>query len=169
VSYQWQFVKKKHEARLMRARGCSIKFIENKLQIARSTASIWCKDVKLSNKQLKALYWSARAGAWKGSLIAAKNKKAEKINRLNIVAKGARRTFGKLGGRDFFIAGVSLYAGEGSKTGDVVQFTNMDPKLIKFMVDWLRRCCHVSEEKFRGWVYIHQGSNENKAKNFGRT
>ena len=166
MSYRWQLLKKKIEAQRLRADGFSIKAIEKKLRVARSTASLWCKDVKLTTEQLKALYWSSRAGAWKGSIVAARNKKAEKVSRFKTVANGAKKRFGARSKRDFFIGGVSLYAGEGSKTGNVVQFTNTNPLLVKFMVKWLRQHCRVPEEKLRGWVYIHQGSDEKKAKEF---
>lgn len=166
MSYRHEFLEKKEKARQLRAAGLSIKAIEKQLNIARSTASIWCCDVKLTQTQLKKLYWSARAGAWRGSLIAAERKKQDKREREKEIASRAEKIVGKFSKRDLFMVGIGLYAGEGSKSGNTVQFSNTNPELVKFMMEWLRKCCDVPELKFRGWVYIHDNCDELAARRF---
>lgn len=45
--------------------------------------------------------------------------------------------------REQTIAGISLYAAEGTKTDRVREFTNADPEMIRFMANWMRKFCGV--------------------------
>jgi hypothetical protein len=41
-----------------------------------------------------------------------------------------------------------LYWGEGSKTRNAAQMTNADPEVLRFFVNFLRRCFGVADEHF---------------------
>ena len=56
--------------------------------------------------------------------------------------------------------------GDGYKSDKVFGFTNSDPKLIKFMIDWVRKFCEVPEEKLTGQIWIHDNLDAKKAKAF---
>ncbi len=49
-----------------------------------------------------------------------------------------RAQIGTLSERDLLMAGVALYAGEGSKAGERVAFTNADTAMIALLCAWLR-------------------------------
>lgn len=68
--------------------------------------------------------------------------------------------------RDKFIAGIALYAGEGNKTAGGVGFSNADPKLIKFMMEWFLEFTKIPMGKFRGAIWLHEGLNEAEAKQY---
>jgi len=57
----------------------------------------------------------------------------------------------------------ALYAAEGTKTDKACNFSNSDPLLIKFMANWFREFCHVSEEKLRGAIWIHDNLDWKKS------
>jgi hypothetical protein len=59
--------------------------------------------------------------------------------------------------REFLVAGVALYAGEGSKTDGCVRFANSDPRMIYFYCCWLRRFFTVDESRLRVHLYLHEG------------
>ena len=61
----------KNKAIILRKKGLSIRFIENKLGIPRSTLSGWFKNIKLSKKQEKRLHKE-----WENGLIIAREKSA---------------------------------------------------------------------------------------------
>jgi len=156
----------KLKAKELRKKGLSIKEIQKKLKVSRSSVSLWVRDVELSKKQIEKLYLNKKTGALKGSIIAARNKiqKREKLTE-RLTQKGIK-DIGKLSKRDRFITGVALYFAEGNKNDSNVVFSNTDPLAIVFMVNWLREICRVPEEKFRGALYIHDNLNEKKAKRF---
>lgn len=159
----------KLKARELRKKGLSVKTIEKKLKVSRSSVSLWIRDIKLTEKQLRKLYLNKRTGALKGSIIAAMNKmrRREKITeKLNMEGK---KEIGKISKRDMFLAGVAMYFAEGSKTDGSIEFCNSDPRSIKFMVDWMQKICKINKEKFRCSLYIHDNLNDVKAKKYWST
>lgn len=63
----------------------------------------------------------------------------------------------KLSEREFLVAGVALYAGEGSKTDGCVRFANSDPRMIYFYCCWLRRFFAIDESRLRVHLCLHEG------------
>lgn len=108
--------KEKIEARKLRRGGCSIKDIAKRLGVAKSSVSIWCSDIELSNVQIKKLHDQMVKGGYAGRLKGAsvqKNNKQEKIK--NYLEKGKEK-FKFLEKRELLVAGLGLYWGEGEKT-----------------------------------------------------
>lgn len=159
-------LKEKLKARALRKEGLSIKEIQRRLKVSRSSVSLWVRDIKLSKEQLKKLYLNKQTGALKGSIIAAINKIKTREELTRKLIKEGKKEVGRMSRRDRFIAGIALYYGEGSKTDGEVSFTNSDPEAIKFMVNWLREFCRVPEERLRGSLYIHDNLNRAKAEKF---
>ena len=56
-----------------------------------------------------------------------------------------------------FVAGVALYAGEGSKTDGEVRFSNSDPAMVRLFCAWFRRFFDVDDRRLSGRLYLHQG------------
>lgn len=76
------------------------------------------------------------------------------IHQLNVLG---RHVIGVLPEYAFLVAGAALYAGEGSKTGTSVVFSNSDPAMIGFFCRWLRHVFVIDEARLRMSVYLHQG------------
>jgi predicted transcriptional regulator len=156
----------KIKAQSLRKKGFSVKDIQNELKVSRSSVSLWIRNIELTDKQLKRLYFSKRSGALKGSIKAAINKrrKREKITK-ELLEKGISE-IGYLSERDKFIIGIALYFAEGTKADSSVSFSNSDSRAIFFMTSWLRNVCNVPESRFRASLYLHDNLNEIKAKKF---
>ncbi len=166
MSYVASYLVKKEKARGLRRQGFSIKDIERKLKISRSSASLWCRDIVLTKSQVRKLYLNKKTGSLRGSYIAAQNKIAATKLRIQKIQALAKEELGNITVRDRFVTGIALYAGEGSKLGNTVQFTNSEPAFIIFMIQWLKDFCDVPTSKLRGWVYIHDDLDEAKARRF---
>lgn len=156
----------KIKAQALRKQGLSIKDIRNKLDVSLSSVSLWVRDIKLTNKQLKNLYENKRTGSLRGSIIAAQNKIKKRELLTEQLKKESKKELGELSKRDRFIIGITIYAGEGGKTDRDISIVNSDFRLIRFMMEWFKDFCHVPMDKFRGSVYIHDNLNERKAKIF---
>jgi hypothetical protein len=63
--------------------------------------------------------------------------------------RGGPVRIGRLSEREFLVAGVSLYAGEGGKTDGEVRFANTHPRMIAFHCAWLRRFFEIDEARHR--------------------
>lgn len=156
----------KFKARALRKRGLSIKTIEKRLNVSRSSVSIWVRDVILTKDQINKLYLNKKTGALKGSYVAAMNKIRRREELTKNIKERAKREIGKILKRDRFITGIAMYFAEGGKSDGGIDFSNSDPKAIKFMIGWFKEFCKVPNKKFRGALYIHDNLNEKKAINF---
>lgn len=156
----------KLRAQKLRARGLSIKEIEKKLKVSRSSVSLWVRNIKLTKKQIKRLYVNKKTGSLKGSYIAAMNKIRRKKELTKTMIKSGEKEVGNISNRDKFVAGIAMYFAEGTKNSNNVSFSNSDPRAIKFMADWFRKICKVQNEKIRCDLYIHDNLDEIKAKEY---
>lgn len=127
------------EARRLRFDGESIKNIAKKLDVSKSSASLWCRDIKLSEAQIKELAKKENSGAYKGRLIAAENRRKERLQRVEIFGNIGKNKIGRLTEREIFLLGVALYWAEGSKKDRRVTLINSDPKIIQLWIHWLRK------------------------------
>ena len=156
----------KLKARELRSDGLSIKDIEKRLKVSRSSVSLWVRDVELSKKQIKKLYANKKTGSLRGCYIASINKIKKRRELVEKSIENGKKEIGSLSRRDQFIAGVALYFAEGTKTSNNVSFSNSDPRSVKFMTNWFRRVCKVPEKKFRCNLYIHDDLNEKQTKKY---
>ncbi len=85
---------------------------------------------------------------------ALQRRKQGEIDRL---LEEGRARIGRLSDREFLVAGVALYAGEGSKRDGSVVFANSDPRMVVFFCSWLRHFFEVDESRLRVRLYPHQG------------
>jgi transcriptional regulator with XRE-family HTH domain len=154
------------KAKALRKKGMSIKAIEKKLCVSRSSVSLWVRDVKLTKEQFRKLYLNKRTGAIRGSYVAAMNKIRAREELVEKLKKEGEKEIGRLSKRDRFIAGVAMYFAEGSKRGGSVQFSNTDPRSVEFMVKWIKEFLGPPQKKFRGALYIHDNLDSDKAKKF---
>jgi hypothetical protein len=117
--------------------------------------SVWVRDVEFEPQPRRA---SAHRRAHPQHL--AKLAQIDECNRLGVARIGA------LSDDAFLAAGTALYAGEGSKTGNEVNFANTDPAMIAFYCAWLRRFFDIDESKLRVRVYLHEGLDLDSAETF---
>jgi hypothetical protein len=117
----------------MRADGCSVKEIAAAVGVARSSVSIWVRDISLSPEQRAVLISRSR----RGPIVAAERKAAR--------AREVRRTYQDRGRElarergEAYAAGCMLYWAEGAKARNCVQLVNADPQMIVFFARFLRR------------------------------
>jgi transcriptional regulator with XRE-family HTH domain len=133
-------------ARELRAEAWTLDEIATELGVSKSSVSLWVRDV--------AFVARPRSTARRRGPNALQRAKAEEIERL--LAEGRERV-GELSDRDLLIAGIALYAGEGSKTPGEIRFANSDPRMICLFLTWLRRFFDVDESRLRLKLYLHIG------------
>jgi len=137
----------REQARRLRATGLPMADIAARLGVSRNSVSLWVRDVPFEPRPRVTLGRRREPNALQ------RRKQAE-IDRL--LAEGRDRV-GRLSEREFLVAGVALYAGEGSKGDGNVRFANSDPRMIGFFCSWLRRFFEIDESRLRIHLYLHQG------------
>lgn len=151
-------VLEKERAVELRKRGKSLREIARELSVAKSSVSVWCRDICLTKMQFDKL--RGRESAPKLGALANKIKRQKEIV---AIRKEAKKEIKLLDPRDddrLRDIGTILYWAEGAKTGKQVDLTNSDPNIIKLGMHWLRRIYNVPEEKFRAAIYYHSNQNE---------
>lgn len=131
-------IREKETAILLRKRGKSIGEIAGKLRVSKSTVSNWCKDVALTEHQIKQVAKRSKHHATEALLKVSEKQRQERLSRVNSATSTGTNDIGTLSKRDYFMVGLGLYWGEGYKQGSQeLGFTNSDPLMIRFYIKWL--------------------------------
>lgn len=158
----------KGRATSLRKRGLSIRYIENKLGISRSTLSGWFKDIKLSKEQRKKLF-----NDWKNGLMNARKKAA-----LWHIKQGNDRKWAIREEVKNFVSGVNIdkkigelmmatfYLAEGGKTENNFVIANSNPEILKGIINLQRYLYKLDESKFRCALHLRKDQDEERLKNF---
>ncbi len=152
----------KERAINLRRRGFSYSEILKLIPVAKSTLSLWLRNVGLSKSQIQKLSNKKLAAAHRGG-------EARRSKRLAItreILKRAAREIGSVSQRELWLMGIMLYWAEGSKEKDQrpglgVQFTNSDPQMIKIFLKWLTEICKVQQHEICFDIFIHENSKNN--------
>jgi hypothetical protein len=152
-----------NQARDLRAQGWTIKEIEAELGVSRSSVSIWVRDVDVDREVWAERVKSRRNHGWEKRRETFVRKAQERNQRHR---EQAWSLLGEMSDRDLLIAGVALYAGEGSKTGGEAALANSDPRIISMFLAFLRRHFVVDESRLRVHLYLHEGLDLDAAISF---
>ena len=133
--------------------------------LARSTMSHWCKDIELTPKQLDRLDGLYREGSYRGRLLGPKTTQRRRAAEVEIIQAKAHAEVADLQRNKLWLAGLMLYWAEGNKAHRV-GVSNSDARLIAFMMKWFREYCRLPEGKFRAYLHLHSGQDEQAMKAF---
>jgi hypothetical protein len=140
------------EARRLRADGKTLVEIADALGVAKSSVSLWVRDVPFTPSP-------RRTGAQQRRQPL-RDRRLREIAELDLVG---RHMIGTLTDKAFLAAGAALYAGEGSKGDRCLTFANTDPAMIGFFCRWLRHFFVIDEARLRVRVYLHEGLDLDRA------
>ncbi len=160
---------KKEEALRLRRRGLSIRKIEHRLGIPRSTLSGWFKNIVLSKKQRNKLFRE-----WKQALIKARKKavlwhNGQKRQRVEEARRQAAYVLGNLNVDDRFqleLALAILYLGEGGKVAEDTSLGSSDPLILKFFITCLKKLYSFDIRKIRCFLHLRADQNQEKMKRY---
>ena len=95
---QW---KMKERTRELRRKGLSYSEIREHMPLAKSTISVWCKDIELTERQISRLNRRKEEGRYAGNLKASKlnkEKRAKEINQIKEIARAELSLFFEISG-----------------------------------------------------------------------
>jgi hypothetical protein len=134
------------KARSLRAGGLTLLDIANTLGVAKSSVSLWVRDVPFEPRARRA--------------SVNRRPHPQHVAKLAEIAecddRGSQR-IGALSDQAFLAAGAALYAGEGAKRDGKVSFANTNTEMMAFFCAWLRRFFEIDESRLRVRVYLHEG------------
>ena len=118
----------------------SIKEIAKLVGVSQSSASVWVRDIVLTEHQRGALIDRARS-------LRTRSRSAHFRTR-RLVFQDEGRSLARRG-EPRHATGCMLYWAEGSKSRNAVQFVNSDPAIVRYFVEFLRTQFAVPDEAFR--------------------
>ena len=138
----------KNSVRQFRTKGLSLGQIWEKTGVPKTTIRSWIKDIKLSQKQLDELKSKTQKALQEGRIRKQNQDKALKLNNEKKLFHKGIVSVGSLNNRDFLIAGIALYWGEGFKNKHEhrLGFCNSDPGMIRFYIKWLEKSLGVKKD-----------------------
>ena len=143
-----------HRARDLRAQGWTYKEICDELGVSRSSVSTWVRDVEVDPEVWAERMRTRRNHGWAKRKATFERKRAERVEDARAEAE---RVLGQMTDRDLLVAGIALYAGEGSKTRGEVAFANSDARMIATFLSFLRTHFVIDESRLRVHLYLHDG------------
>ena len=147
----------KETAIALRKQGKTYSEILKVVHVAKSTISLWFKEVGLSVPE-KQRITEARIAASKRGGAAKRNQRIALQNKIRSLA---RSEIGVLSPRELFLVGVSLYWAEGNKEkewrpGGRLGFSNMDPLMLSLFLRWLREIAKTPDDMIGFELYLHE-------------
>lgn len=160
---------KKIQAEILRRKGFSVGDIAKKLGVAKSSASIWCREIELSDPQKETLRINAIKSGNTGRLMGAEMNKQKRLVSLEKAREFAKENIKITPENESLLAGLCLYWAEGSKSmSSRLKFTNSDPKMMLFMMKWLEKNFDVKSRDLIPRISINNihEPRQNKVLNF---
>lgn len=151
--------KDREKALILRKQGKSYSQIKKILRVGKSTLSYWLRDYPLSKQRIRELRdWSEQR--IEKCRETKRNKKEERLKNFYKQQKKIIFPFNK---REFYLAGLFLYWGEGSKSRFTdLSISNTDPSIIKFFIEWLNKSLKVPKEKLKVQLHLYKDMNIKK-------
>jgi predicted transcriptional regulator len=139
------------QAQHLRQLGMSVKEIEKKLGVSRSSVSLWVREIELTEEQVITLRTSER-------YVESKKHGAEANAAKHRELRRAYQQMGRLKAREgspLHHAGCMLYWAEGEKSKNTVNFVNSDPNMMLLFVRFLREEMQVADDKISIRIHCH--------------
>ncbi len=160
-------IEEKAKAISLRKQGLSYNEILREVSVAKSTLSVWLKNVGLAKAQKQRLTEKRRIAQQKAQQAC----RHIRVIRETAIIKAARLEVGKINKREFWLIGAALYWAEGTKqkpthVSQKVSFNNSDPKMILIFDKWVKEFCDRDQNGIIYSIYIHTTGNVERAKNF---
>ncbi len=151
--------KDREKALTLRKQGKSYSQIKKILGLSKSTLSVWLRNYPLSKQRVRELRdWNEqRIEKYRETM------RKKRQTRLDRTYDEQKKIILPLTKREFFIAGLMLYWGEGKKSkSSALSISNTDPSVIKFFIKWLYDCLSVSKDKIRIELHLYADTNIDK-------
>lgn len=147
--------KREESRRLRREQGMAITDICKQLGVAKSSVSVWVRDIVLTEEQQAALkkqhyaYWAQMRGAHTNAIVGRERRKQYQEEG----RQKARQ------GDPLHLAGCMLYWGEGAKNRNSLKMSNSDAGMLRFFMRFLRETFQIDEHRFSVRIMCYLGNN----------
>src|SRR3989344_1054570 len=159
-------LKDKYKAIELRKKGLTYKDIMNEIPVSKSLLSGWFRFLELTELEEEALRERARLNKDRGNTRATVTNREKRKLREKAALEEATKVFENFKSDPNFILGIGLYWAEGSKRTTTFQFSNSDPEIIRFMIQWLKKYFLIVNERIFLRIHTHEDFKDEKYEEF---
>lgn len=150
-------LKEKEKALTLRRQGKTYTDILELVPVAKSTLGLWLKEAKLSVPEKQKFTEAKRLASLRGGQA----KKKLRMEKQDKISSAANLDILDISSRELFLIGVIMYWAEGAKEkeyypGSQLQFSNMDPKMIRVFLAWLSGTCKIPKNMITFNIFLHE-------------
>jgi hypothetical protein len=146
----------------LRRLGLSYGEIMELVPVKKSTLATWCRDIELTENQIAAI--KERRAQEPG---VPRNTQWKRRAEIESIQSSARAEVPSLMGDQLWLAGITLYWAEGSKTKNQLRLANTDPRALRLFINWV--LAYIDPKaRFSIQLHLHEGNNETEAKQYWR-
>ncbi|MFC1732903.1 hypothetical protein ACFL6I_21600 [candidate division KSB1 bacterium] len=147
----------KDKAINLRKKGFTYSEILKQVPVAKSTLSLWLRDVGLASAQRHRISKKRKEAQIKGAMV----RRQQRIDLTEKIHKRAELEVGKLSKREIWLICTALYWAEGVKekeggNSSPVDFINSDIDMIRLFIRWLINECSIKRNDIVLRIYIHE-------------
>ena len=149
----------REQAITLRREGKTYSEILARIPVAKSTLSLWLRDVGLSKPQIQRITEKRVQARLRGAF----RKREIRESLTKEILDLSTKEIGTVSFRELWLIGVALYWAEGSKEKVYrptcgVKFTNGDPTMIRVFLSWLQTVCKIKPDEIIFEIYIHENT-----------
>ena len=148
----------------LRLLGHSYSEIKNKINASKSTLAYWLYDYPLSRDQIEKLKGRYKIRQIENYRLTVKRRNEARLaNTYNVEAESLL----PISKREFWIAGLFLYLGEGAKGyGGHIKVANTDPRIVKFVLYWYTTILKIPKERIKVELQLYRDMDVKTIINF---
>ena len=137
----------------LRKAGKSYREIRTLVKVSKSSLSLWLRDVPLTQEQVERISTDRKFRQVETYMRTVKARQ-ERIRQEHF--QNEKQSLGNISPRDFYMAGLFLYLGEGTKIGSsAVTVSNSDPAVIQFVVFWFTKILRIDKQKIAVRLHLY--------------
>tara|TARA_B100000745_G_scaffold294549_1_gene237654 strand:- start:15314 stop:16042 length:729 start_codon:yes stop_codon:yes gene_type:complete len=159
-------VREKKKAMRLRKKGYTYNEILKEVNVAKSSLSLWLKDMPLTKQEKDILRKRKDANISRGRIRAGAAHHLARLERDKILFQEAKEEFERFKYDPLFQMGVGLYWAEGAKRNDRFAFANSDPDMINVMIRWIEEYLGLERRDIFVRLFIHKPYREENCEGF---
>lgn len=159
-------VQEKEKAMELRRSGYSYNDILKEVHVAKSSLSLWLKDLPLTSLEKEYLRKRKDKNISRGRIKVAAILREKRLKREDAVCKEAVEEYARYKKDELFKIGVALYWAEGAKRNSYFAFSNSDYRMMRVMLCWIENVFCVNRENLHAYLYIHKPYAHERCEDF---
>lgn len=147
----------------LRRKGKSYSEIKEIMRVSKSSLSLWLRNIPLTEEQIKKIEGNKERAIERFR----ETMRLKREKRLLEYYKKQKKSWLPLSEREFFLAGLFLYWGEGNKASrHTISISNTDPTMLVFSLMWMEKSLKIPKESIKAALQLYSDMDVEEAMDY---